>query len=305
MANTIALATKYQPILDEIYSAGIKTAIFEQGALVDANFDGGNAVKVYSLSFDSGLGNYDRTNGYNTGNVTGAWQTLTLTQDRSKELCVDRMDDEETLDLTVANLFSEYMKGYITPEIDAYRFAKIASANNVVSNTAAVNNTSVLKLIDQAQTTLTDAGVPTEGRVIFMNSTVYNLLKNNAATAMRFADGSDINRHFKTFDGMEVVLVPQTRFYDSIAIDANNGYGVVINSSNTSVVDSMNIQFIICDPKAVIAVKKHAKLKIFDPDANQDKDQWKIQYRIYHDCFVPENKAKGIYVQKVAHTDLE
>ena len=212
------------------------------------------------------------------------------------------MDDEETLDLTVANLFSEYMKGYITPEIDAYRFAKIASANNVFSNTSAVNNTSVLKLIDQAQTTLTDAGVPTEGRVIFMNSTVYNLLKNNAATAMRFADGSDINRHFKTFDGMEVVLVPQTRFYDSIAIDANNGYGVVVNSSNTAVVDSMNIQFIICDPKAVIAVKKHAKLKIFDPDANQDKDQWKIQYRIYHDCFVPENKAKGIYVQKVAYT---
>ena len=31
MANSISLVTKYQPILDEIYSAGIKTAIFEQG----------------------------------------------------------------------------------------------------------------------------------------------------------------------------------------------------------------------------------------------------------------------------------
>ena len=43
------------------------------------------------------------------------------------------MDDEETLDLTVANLFSEYMKGYITPEVDAYRFSKIASTANIIS----------------------------------------------------------------------------------------------------------------------------------------------------------------------------
>ena len=220
---------------------------------------------------------------------------------RSTDSSVDRMDDEETLDLTVANLFSEYMKGYITPEVDAYRFSKIASTNNVTSNTAAVNANSILGLLDAAQTTLTDAGVSTEGRVVFMNSTVYNLLKNSTATNIRFADGSDMNRHFKTFDGMEVVLVPQTRFYDSITVDASNGYGVVINSANTAVVDTMNIQFIVCDPKAVIAVKKHVKLKVFDPDVNQGKDQWKIQYRLYHDCFVPKNKVKGIYVQKVAY----
>lgn len=301
MANTIALVTKYQPILDEIYSAGIKTAILEGSSIVQPSFDNSNAVKVYSLSFSAGLGKYDRTNGYSAGDITGSWETLALTQDRSKELSVDRMDDDETLDMTVANLFSEYMKAHVTPEVDAYRFSKMASANNVVSSSAAVNANSVVGLIDTAQSTLTDAGVPAEGRVIFMNSTVYNLLKNSTVTNIRFADGSNLDRHFKTFDGMEVVLVPQTRFYDAITVDANNGYGVVINSANTAVVDSMNIQFIVCDPKAVVAVKKHVKLKVFTPDENQTKDQWKFQYRLYHDCFVPANKVKGIYVQKAAY----
>lgn len=298
MANTIALAERYTPLLDEIYGVAAKTAILEKSTQVEPNWDGSNQIRVYKLSFDAGLGNYDRTNGYSKGNVTGSWQTMTLTQDRSKEFSVDAMDNDETLDLTVGNLFNEYIKGYITPEVDAYRFAKMAGTANVTVNNAAVNANSVLGLIDNAQTTLTDAGVPTEGRIMFMNSTVYNLLKNNTVTNMRFSDGSDMNRHFKMFDNMEVVLVPQTRFYDSITIDANNGYSVVVNEANNQVIDSKNIQFMIVDPKAVVAVKKHVKLRIFSPAENQDLDAYKIQYRLYHDCFVYDNKVKGIYVQK-------
>ena len=298
MANSLALAERYAPLLDEIYGASAKTAILEKSTQVEPNFDGSNQVRVYRLTFGAGLGNYDRTNGYSKGDVTGAWQVMTLTQDRGKEFTVDAMDNDETLDLTVGNLFNEYLKGYVTPEVDAYRFAKIAGTNNVTTNNAAVNATSVVSLIDAGQASLTDAGVPTEGRIIFMNTTVYNLLKSNAVTNMRFADGSDIDRHFKIFDGMEVVQVPQTRFYDSISVDANNGYGVVVNAANNQVIDSKNIQFMIVDPKAVVAVKKHVKLRIFTPDENQDLDAYKIQYRLYHDCFVYAQKVSGIYVQK-------
>jgi len=302
MANSIALATKYAKILDELYDVGVKTAILESSSTIDPTFDGGNAVKVYKLSFDAGLGNYDRTNGYSKGNVTGSWQTMTLTQDRSKEFHVDAMDDEETQDLTAANLFSEYMKGYIAPEVDAYRFAKIASTNGVTVNNNAVNATSIVPLVNQAEATLTDEGVPEERRVFFMNTTVYNLLRENAATKNRFVDKNNqsgtIDSRFTTFDGMPVIVVPQTRFYDSITLDANNGYSVVVNESNNQVIDSKNLQFMICDPQAVITVKKHVKLRVFTPDDNQERDAYKIQYRLYHDCFVYDQKVKGIYVQK-------
>ena len=45
-------------------------------------------------------------------------------------------------------------------------------------------------------------------------------------------------------------------------------------------------------------VKKFALPKIFDPDVNQEKDAWKFQFRLYHDAFVYDNKAKGIYLHK-------
>lgn len=45
-------------------------------------------------------------------------------------------------------------------------------------------------------------------------------------------------------------------------------------------------------------MKKFIIPKIFTPDENQDKDMWKFQFRIYHDAFVYENKAKGIYLHE-------
>ena len=294
MANTIALATKYTNLLDEAFAASTKTDILEKSTAVEPNFDGSNSIKIYKLSFGAGLGSYSRTNGHSAGTVTGAWETMTLTQDRSKSFVIDAMDDEETLDLTVGNTFSEFMRTYITPEVDAYRFSKIASTTNVTSNNAAVNANSVISLIDTAQATLTEAGVPEEGRIMYMNTTVYNLLKANTVTNMRFSDGSNLDRRFKTFDGMECIVVPQARFYSKISIDSSNGFAVDTTNGGT------NIQFMVVDPTAIVAVKKHVKLRIFSPDVYQDADAYKIDYRIYHDCFVYDNKVKGVYVQKAA-----
>ena len=88
---------------------------------------------------------------------------------------------------------------------------------------------------------------------------------------------------------MKVVQVPQSRFATTIAINTN-GYTLSGN----------NINFMIVHPSAVEAVAKHVKLRIFTPDVNQDMDAYKFQYRLYHDAFVYENKAAGIYVSKGA-----
>ena len=53
-------------------------------------------------------------------------------------------------------------------------------------------------------------------------------------------------------------------------------------------------------PGSVLQVQKFAMPKIFTPDENQDKDMWKFQFRLYHDCFVYDNKAKGIYLHTEA-----
>ena len=87
MANSIALAERYLPILDEIYKAESKTAILE-GANSNIRFLGGNKVELFKTSMD-GLGNYSRNNGFVNGSVTGTWESMTLTQDRGRSFSVD------------------------------------------------------------------------------------------------------------------------------------------------------------------------------------------------------------------------
>jgi hypothetical protein len=48
-------------------------------------------------------------------------------------------------------------------------------------------------------------------------------------------------------------------------------------------------------PSSVLQVTKLSDMKVFAPADNQTADAWLIQYRLYHDAFVYDNKVKGIY----------
>lgn len=53
---------------------------------------------------------------------------------------------------------------------------------------------------------------------------------------------------------------------------------------------------LICPKTAPIAVSKTDNVKIITPEANQFADAWDIDYRKYHDLFIPENKTEAIAV---------
>lgn len=53
---------------------------------------------------------------------------------------------------------------------------------------------------------------------------------------------------------------------------------------------------LICPKSAPIAVSKTDNVKIITPEANQFADAWDIDYRKYHDLFVPDNKKVAIAV---------
>ena len=91
---------------------------------------------------------------------------------------------------------------------------------------------------------------------------------------------------------MKVKVIPQGRFVDKIAKDATT-------KAYAKADDGVDINFILLHPSAVVAVAKHAKLRVFTPDVNQDMDAYKFQYRIYHDIFVYDNKVAGVYVHKL------
>lgn len=291
MANSIALATKFQPILDEVYAEASLTARMDARSK-PVDFGGANVVKVYKTSI-VGLGTYSRATGYPVGDVTGTWETMTLAIERARELFMDREDDDETLGMAFGTLVGEFMRTAVVPEVDAIRFNKYASWSGIteVGTPATLSNSTILPAIDVAKGVLRAASVPMDNLLLFLSDTCMGFLEE--AVTRSLANESNVDRRVKTLDGITLVMVPQTRFYKGITLDA--GATASAGGFTKTATTGRDINFMLMDPKAVIQVKKHDKLKLFDPDTNQTKDGWKVQYRLYHDAFVQDNKVLGIY----------
>ena len=110
-ANSIALAQRYLPMLDEVYKVASRSRILDNP---NVEFVGGNTVKVFKTAMD-GLGDYSRNGGYVEGAVNGTWETMTLSQDRARSFQIDRMDNEETLDLAFGTLAGEFIRTKVAP----------------------------------------------------------------------------------------------------------------------------------------------------------------------------------------------
>lgn len=296
MANTIALAQTYLPMLDEVYAVSSRTAILDATKVDILN---GNTIKVFKTSMD-GLGNYDRNDGYTNGDVTGVWETLTLSKDRGRSFQVDRMDNEETLDMAFGTLAGEFIRSKVAPEIDAYTFAKIAGTENILSANAdvTVGTTDVPNLINTAEMHMNEAEVPTEGRILFISETAYAGLREKIVRSVS-NEATGINHDVEMYDGMRVIRVPQSRFYTAITMHDGKTSGQTAGGY-VGAADGYKINFMIVHPSALTKVVKHALPRIFTPDQNQKADAWKFDYRIYHDTFVYENKVKGIYLHRGA-----
>jgi len=292
--NSISLAERYLPILDEVYKYDSKSAVLD-AANSNVRFVGGNKVELFKISTD-GLGDYARNSGFATGGVTAAWESMTLAKDRGRSFLIDSMDDEETLGMSFGNLAGEFIRTKVVPEIDAYRFAKYASTSNILSATPdrVEDVTDPIGMLDDAQKAMNDEEVPVEGRVLFVSEGMYKLIKGKVTREVYNGENS-ISRGIETFDGMRVIRVPQNRFntqitlYDGSTSGQTDG-GYVVTAGG------YKINFMIVHPSAVVQVAKHVLPRIFTPAENQTADAWKFDYRIYHDCFVEVNKVKGIYL---------
>lgn len=273
MANNITLATKFQPLLDEVYQAASLTGDLENSAV---KFDGSKIVKVLKLTVPE-LGAYTRNSGYTAGDVQADWESFELTQDRGTEFDVDAMDDEETMKMTFGNASSEFIRRSVVPQVDAYRFAKMASAEGIGSASASITTgDAAIKAINAGMIKMDEDEVTPEGRILYVSATLGGLLDELETYKSKLCLG----RFSK------IVKVPQKRFVSGIDV-SDTGFA--------KSADAKNLNFLIVDPKAVFGVAKHTKLRVFDPDTNQKKDAYLFQYRLYHDMFVYPQKAAGVY----------
>ena len=287
MANSIELANKFLPVIDDIYKADAATTALDTQTM---DFGGVNEVKVLKVS-TTGLGDYSRSTGYPKGDVTAGWETMKLSEERGKEISIDRMDNEETLGMVFGSVTGNFMREWVIPELDAYRFAKYAGTSGISSATAAsLTKDNIISAIDEATAEMDGNEVPQEGRILYVNSDLKAAL--NSALARQWSSDGEVNTVLSGYNGMKIIYVPKTRFYTKITLnDGSSAWGYAKDGT-----DGKAINFMMIHPSAVVQTKKFSLPKIFTPDENQKMDAWLFQFRLYHDCFVYDNKKSGIYL---------
>jgi len=291
MANTVSLVSKFLALIDMVYKLESRTAILD--AMTQApDFLDANQVKVMKLSM-VGLGNYSRTTGYPAGDLTAVWETMTLATERGRAFSLDRMDNEEMLGLVLGNLIREWMRIHVAPELDAYRFSKYASFSGIseVGTPTTLANSTILAAVDVASAQLNADEVPPEGRVLFVSDSNQTFL--DQAVTRTYGNETTVVRQIKDYNNMQVIMIPQTRFYKGITLDAGatSSAGGFVKTVTTG----RDINFLMVHPTAVLQPVKLNQVKYFTPEVNQISDGHLWQYRLYHDAFVYENHVDGVY----------
>lgn len=296
--NSIELQQLYIPLLDKKYAVESKTSFLDADpSLVDKTLEG-NAIKIPKMVL-SGLGDYKRNdaNAYATGSNTLTWETHTFTQDRGNKFVIDTQDNIETAGVAFGSLASEFIRTKVAPELDAYRFSKyLDKAGTVEEGVLTAEN--VMAAIDAAIAEMDDKEVPEDDRVLFVSVKVYNLMKSSEAIQRRFdvnTNNGNVDRRIELLDGIiPIVKVPGPRFYAEY--DFHDGREAGEEAGGFVPVDEPDkINFLLVSRSAILQIVKSVVPKIILPEVNQTSDGFVFMYRIYHDCFVPDNKTDGIY----------
>ena len=296
VTNNIDLASQFLPILDEIYKRASLTARLDTSSEM-VRFIGAKTVNLFSTNM-VGLSNYSRNGGFVPGDVNGSWEPYTINVDRGRSYMVDVMDNDETIGMAFGTLVGETERTQIVPEVDAYRFAKYADASGLKATpTTIATSTNVIDMIDEATAAMDDNEVPTEGRILFVSSNCYKQIKKNITRYIQNGE-ADVNTDVGYYNDMPVISVPQSRFNTAITLNAPTTAAGVGGYTLAGV----PINFMIVHPSAVMQLVKHVVPRIFSPEVNQESDAWKFDYRIYHDCWVKDNKVNGIYLSAAAPT---
>lgn len=292
IANNIGLAESYLPILDGLYKDESKSLILDT-AQDRVRFDA-DTHTFYLFETDMvGLGNYSRNDGFVRGDVTSGWRAYAPQWDRGRQFNVDVADNMETFDMAFGTLAGEFMRLKVVPEVDAVRFATYATgaaADNKV-NAALTTSEAVMAAIDDATEALDNKEVPYEGRLLFVNPSIYRLIKGGVT---RFVENGekDINYNVLRYNDMRLITVPKPRFNTQVTLAApteHSDAGGYTPSGN-------NINFMIIHPTAVMQASKLMMPRIFSPQVNQQAVGWLYDYRQYHGAWVKHQKADGIYV---------
>lgn len=275
----INLATKFEKKTSDLMVARAKTSgIVNQ----DWNWDGVNAIKVYTLS-DPTIGNYSPSGANRYGNPTevdDTLQTFTLARDRSWTKTIDMSNQQDTMMVRQPSKYlAQVVKNKMVPEIDTYRLAALVTAgetanrDDIVTDAATTAANAWVNFL-AIQADISNEEAPEEGRVAVMTASYYNFLKQGGFVLDSDSAYSDRKSgNLGVVDGCKVVVCPSSRL-------------------------PANTDLVITHPSVMVAPEK---LKDFTIHKNPPGiNGYLIEYRHRYDAFVDTNRTDCIGIHKTA-----
>lgn len=298
MPNSIELFKKYVPLLDEVYKLSSLTSDLDGAPELARQGQNVNEMIIPKIDMN-GLADYSRNGGYVGGDVTFTNETVKCNFDRGRIFNVDTLDNIETAMIAFGRLASEFIRVKVTPELDAFRFATLASISGISTTDAAALSTgaNVITALRAAVNKMDEDEVPDNERYLYITPTLLGLVRD-----------LDTTKSKEVLDGFaKIVKIPQSRFYTGIKqlsgkVETISGSGTDDQTAGgfKKADGAKNINFMIIHKPAVIQYQKHVAPKVITPEQNQDADAWKFGYRNVGISDAYENKVAGIYLHKAA-----
>lgn len=283
---TINYIKKDGGLFDQKINQGLLTSIL---GVPEVNLvNGGKSFTLTTIS-TSGLQAHSRSKGFNSGTYSNDKEVYTMGQDRDVEFYVDAQDvDETNQDLAVSNISKVFIEEQVQPEIDAYRFSKMATdAGHVKEETLTVDN--VYTQLKAALLPIRKYGA--QNIIGFVSSEVMDFLERSKEFTRSITNQNvgttALESRVTSIDGVQLVEVwDDTRF--KTEYDFSDGY----KPKDTA----KDINFILVAKQAVIPVVKENAIYLFAPGQHTEGDGYLYQNRLYHDLFIKKQKEDGVSV---------
>jgi len=285
MANVINYAQVYQAELDQVIKQATLTNVLETPNVV---WLGARTFHVPTLTV-SGYKDHSRQGGWNRGSVTLSHEPYTLQFDRDVEFFVDQMDvDESNQAASAANITRVFMTENAGPEIDAYRFGKMATHAVAQGNVTreAIDPDTVYQRLKQDILKVRKYG---PGNLFcFISSEALDALERSPQFTRMINvqnQGTSIETRVTSLDGVQLIEVWDLDRFNT-EHDFTDGF----------VPEGEQINWLIVYKGAVVAKAKVNSIYLFAPGQHTEGDGYLYQNRLYHDLFVLKQKADGIVV---------
>ncbi len=238
----------------------------------------------------SGYKDHTRTPGFNSGTLSNGWEAKKLEHDRDIEFFVDPMDiDETNLTLSVANIQNTFETEQAIPEKDSYRFSKLHAELTAFSgriDTTVIDAANFLEAFDTEMAIMDEAGVPEEGRILYVTPTMRKIVKEaeGIQRVMTVTTPATINRKVHSLDDVTIKMVPAARM--KTKYDFTDGC--------VAAVDAKQINWILIHTSCVVCRDKYSYIKLFTPGTDsRTADGYLYQNRCFGDLFLLEKKVDG------------